>query len=507
MSNILKRILAALLAALMVFSAAACSADPTSADGGSNDTADAANTDINPQGADGEPIEDENGRIQYDLPAEDFGGYDFRFLTAEFDGNGYWGSVEIFAEELNAIPLNDSVYERNNVIKDRYNINISEIRTNDFNNLVTNTVSAGDNAYDCVMPKIPAAATMATAGQLVPFRILANIDLSKPWWDQSSNEQLSIARDHYYAMGDLNILDNEATYVIMFNKDVAEDFSVPNLYDMVKNNEWTFDKLREIALNVTLDVNADGKLNENDRIGLLTDESAVRNGMFYGAGCTFFAKNADDVPVLEADLERAASVLEKIIAISDDKNVAILANNLTHISDPWTNGLNVMFKEGNGLFYGIGLTVMSKMRDMDSDFGLLPYPKFNSSQKDYISYVAAHCANVIAVPTTCTDYNMVSLVLESMAYESKYSVTPTYYDITITNKTMRDAESADMLNIIFEHRAYDLGEIFNWGGIGSIVTSLKDANTLASNFKKKQRVGALAIDKTMDRIMDIKDNY
>jgi hypothetical protein len=48
-------------------------------------------------------------RINYEIPVNDYGGYNFVFLVREFDGNGYWGSQEIYAEEQNAVPINDAV--------------------------------------------------------------------------------------------------------------------------------------------------------------------------------------------------------------------------------------------------------------------------------------------------------------------------------------------------------------------------------------------------------------
>jgi hypothetical protein len=416
----------------------------------------------------------------------------------EFDGNGYWGSQEIYAEEQNAVPINDAVYNRNLIILEKYNTKISEYRSADPYNDIYKCVSAGDAAYDCVMPNTINAASLTLKNSLIPFDKLTYVDLSQPWWEQSSNEQLTIANKLYFAMGDLNILDNEATYVMMFNKDVANSYNITNLYDTVKNNLWTYDKLKETIALVSEDIDGNGKYDINDRFGLLTDTLAIKNGMFYASGESFFSKDNNDLPVLTESVERSVVVLEKLFSIADDKSNTILASDLTGISDPWTNGLNKMFKEGNGLIYAIGLTVINKMRDMDSDFGILPYPKYDEDQENYISYVAAHCTNCIAVPNTCRDCDMTSLILEAMSYESKYTVMPAYYDVTITNKTMRDAESAEMLDIIFSHRAWDMAEIYNWGSISELVTTLTDSNKFVSSYEKKINATVASMNKTVE---------
>ncbi|MHB1153120.1 MAG: hypothetical protein ACYCWE_16045 [Eubacteriales bacterium] len=437
-------------------------------------------------------------RIAYDLPVNDYGGYDFVFLVREFDGNGYWGSQEVFAEEQNAVPVNDAVFNRNLVIFEKYNVKISEVRSTDPYGNINKTVSAADHAYDCVMPNTINAASLTLKNALVPFDSLPHIDLSQSWWEQSSNEQLTIANRLYFAMGDLNILDNEATYVMMFNKDVSNSHNITDLYDSVRNNVWTYDKLGETIALVSADLDGNGKYDINDRFGLLTDTLAIKNGLFYASGISFFSKDENDLPVLTGDVERAVSVLEKLLSITSEKANTMLASDLKGISDPWTNGLNKMFKEGNGLFYAIGLTVINKMRDMDSDFGIVPYPKYDENQENYISYVAAHCTNCVAVPVTCTDFDMTSLILESMSYESKYTVMPAYYDVTITNKTMRDAESAEMLDIIFAHRGWDMAEIYNWGSISDLVTTLTDAGKFASSYEKKLNATVTGMNKTIE---------
>jgi len=49
---------------------------------------------------------------------------------------------------------------------------------------------------------------------------------------------------------------------------------------------------------------------------------------------------------------------------------------------------------------------------------------------------------------------------------------PAYYDVTITNKMIRDEESAEMLDLILASRTFDLGFIFNWGALGDLPTTL-----------------------------------
>ena len=454
--------------------------------------------------ADGETAAEETtARLEADLPDNDYGGYKFRFLVREYDGNGYWGSKEVYAEEEIGDPINDAVYLRNRKIEEKYNIVISEVRSGNMLGDAQKVVRAGDHEYDCLMPHAGDAAALAQSQYLIDFNKLPYIDLSKPWWDQGSNNTLSIGGKYFFTMGELNIMDNDATYVMMFNKDVAANFGIDDLYDSVMNNEWTFDKLYSVIQTVSEDLDGNGVYDDNDRFGLLTDNGAIMLGMFYASGETLIKKDSQDYPVINTDLTRASAVMGKMLAIQSDKANTLLAENLTHISDPWTNGLNRLFKEGKGLFYAIGLTVMHKMRDMDSDFGLMPYPKFDESQEKYMNYVSSWCTNTVAIPVTTSDIDMASAIIEALAAESLYTLTPAYYEITIVNKTIRDEGSAEMLDIILTNRIYDLGGIYNWSGIGNLPMNTKDAGQFISGVSKIEAATQTAMDKTIDMIKEM----
>lgn len=82
-----------------------------------------------------------------------------------------------------------------------------------------------------------------------------------------------------------------------------------------------------------------------------------------------------------------------------------------------------------------------------------------------------------------------------MCYESRDTVRHAYFDVTITNKTIRDEESAEMLDLIFSTRIYDLGFIFNWGSMGYLLESVyPDAGTFISKYEKAEAKAITAID-------------
>ena len=141
------------------------------------------------------------------------------------------------------------------------------------------------------------------------------------------------------------------------------------------------------------------------------------------------------------------------------------------------DGVNMLFKQGGGLFLFGGMWLISKYRDSEVDFGIIPAPKFEESQEKYYNTHSPGNCTAYAVPVTATDLERTGAVLEAMAQLSKYTLTPAYYDISLQGKFLRDEESAAMIDIILANRNFDLGMIFDWGGTLTIFYDMYNAKT------------------------------
>ena len=107
--------------------------------------------------------------------------------------------------------------------------------------------------------------------------------------------------------------------------------------------------------------------------------------------------------------------------------------------------------------------------------------------------------STITVPAGPKNFEDLSKVLETMAILSSKSVIPTYYELVLKRKTIRDEESAGMLDIIFSNRTYDLANYYEQMGLMHVFQSAVNSksNTFASNYKKAKGKA----EKEMIRIM------
>lgn len=119
----------------------------------------------------------------------------------------------------------------------------------------------------------------------------------------------------------------------------------------------------------------------------------------------------------------------------------------------------------HGLIFWMRLDEVTNMRASDADFGILPIPKYEEAQDKYYSMVSRYITGLPSIPITLTGEKLdeVGLVLEALSAESYYTLIPEYIETSLKTKNSRDAESADMLDIIINNRVFDPMHIYNFG--------------------------------------------
>ena len=147
------------------------------------------------------------------------------------------------------------------------------------------------------------------------------------------------------------------------------------------------------------------------------------------------------------------------------------------------------------------MTEIEGLRGMETDFGILPFPKYDENQANYLSLVNAYIGSALSVPATANPEES-GAVLEAMAYESRYTLQPAYYDVMLKNKVSRDSDSEDMLKIIFGNMTYDIGGIFAFGGIDNelMYHTMKYGRAMASFYEKNAGKAQADIDKLVKAI-------
>lgn len=490
------RIISLLLIAAMAVSLAACSKTPhevgeqTGGEAGFLSTEAEAETELTA-----------------DVPSDaNYDGYEFRVLHWFLTG---WESrldKDIYAAEEIGEVLNDAVYKRNLAVSERLNITIS-LEDMDYAKVPTtirNMVSAGDDAYDLTYIRTYESPSLITDGCLNDFNDLPYVDLTREWWDQNCVEDLSIGGKLYLAASDINVIDKDATASIVFNKALAKDLNVPDLYYIVNDGKWTIDKIHEFSKTAASDVDGDGKMTLDDTWGMIGGAD-VPTAFFNGAGSTFAAKDEDDMPVYTFDSEYNYSVTDRIIEyMLDDSCFYNHHTGTGGAAKTDDNEYQKLFENGHGLFFWTRLDAVTSMRASETEFGILPTPKYQESQDKYYSLVSIHTAGLMSVPISATDLDRTSVILESWACESLKVVQPAYYEVALKGKYVRDEESSAMLDLIFGSRVFDIGIFYAFGGFTGAYESIQTQKAgAASLYASKQKAIEKDIQKLIDQVTNL----
>ena len=119
------------------------------------------------------------------------------------------------------------------------------------------------------------------------------------------------------------------------------------------------------------------------------------------------------------------------------------------------------FKEDRALYTTMAMSsVRTDLAEMESDFGILPYPKFNEAQSEYGTRVQ-DSLTLFSVPIDCQKVDIAGATMEAIAAENYRKVTPTVYDVAMKTKYSRDPESAAMIDLIQASVLINFESIYN----------------------------------------------
>ena len=439
-------------------------------------------------------IEETNQQKVYkdNVPAMDLKGYNLRVLTdpvwfihAEWD----------FEEETGDI-INDSIYRRNRIIEERFNITITEIADT---SKIRNSVKAFTDEYDIVTTWCDAMRAYLCEGLGYMFSDYGlYIDLSQPYWDSNITDALTFNNTVLFPIGAADLPSYDYTHMMLFNKQLIADLGLEDPYELVRNGKWTFDKYDEMAKIVTRDLNGDGKMDENDMYGYVAVVKYILPVFWVSAGVESISKTNDGTPQFTlVNDEKFASIIQKAFAITYDNNAwyrdTITLSNSSDVGD-------AIFMSNRALFFDTTFKLIENLRNMDTEFGIIPYPKY-TLQDIYYTYMDG--CNPFIIPITVPDPTTIGAITEAITCESFNMVIPAYYEVSLKTKYARDEESEEMLDLIFSNRVFDLGSTI-WCGLlrdGIFLNMFRrNDRNLTSQFERVENRVNKEIQKVLDAI-------
>lgn len=208
------------------------------------------------------------------LPDKDFDGYEFTFLTISSGINSTTRFTdEIYVEEEDGDIINDSVWQRNQLVNEKYNVTITAMPEELPSDVARAAILAGDNIFDVMNLYKSESVGLLPDGLLADWNDLPYCDYTAPWWNRHCEEKLTIGNMLPFMSGSILISEIDDTLAMVYNKALADEYNISGLYDVVRDGKWTIDYMTSLIKQISRDLNGDSQYVVGDAVRLCTRPS------------------------------------------------------------------------------------------------------------------------------------------------------------------------------------------------------------------------------------------
>ena len=426
----------------------------------------------------------------YKPVAEDLGGYVYRILAST---NGATDHEFFYCTEqsMDTNYVSASLYARQQLLERELNVATEFTLDSDYMDTITVSAQVGDPLCDVIRVKSSDLSKLALRGALVNLLDQDAFNLDASYWDQRLIDEYRIDNILFALGGEIDTNDDMQTLVVMFNEKLWSDYGLTaeygTAYQMVESMNWTYETMFEMTKGLGLDRNSDGKMDERDTYGMVTETYAPYY-FFLGSGMKILNNQQGGLTYALSDsatYSQMYNALEELMQMSNTDDI-MMANDGKSVSEGsvWTAGANVFHNDG-ALFRTTTLSAVGRHYDMVSNYSLLPIPASTEDQDGYYCWVSAGF-NALGIYRYVDDTNLTARITEFLAYYSlygTYTLHDAFYGDLATQRLCRNDDAYKMLDLIFSSKTYDVDSVFGITGIGDAYANLiaKDNYTALSS--------------------------
>jgi hypothetical protein len=414
------------------------------------------------EGSKNEQSEVETGDPNYtdEVPALSFGDEVITILSKDKMGV----NDEFFAEsssDTQSDVVAHAVYTRNMAIEDRLDVKLEMLLEETPVDKHSTALKGGASDYDIVADSTYLAIQSVLKGEFLNLRDIQYIDLDKYYWTQGYNDIVSFGENNkqYLASGALALSMFRYMFVTVYNREVFEDLGETDLYEVVKNNEWTLDYQHQIIADRYQDTGTTvNKKDDRDMYGLITGDTVSVDPYCVAANVQLVSKNEDGEWFYNTEtFDRTVALCEKIQALYNDASTYVFKT--ATYDDTGKTDIVEAFAASKSMMATVQVFALeTNVGDLaEFDYGIAPMPKFDKNQENYATYVQDQ-VTAIGVSSSIADEDtmaMMGAVLECMASESYATVVDAYYSTALSYQYLQNPESKEMLDLIYDSLTFD----------------------------------------------------
>lgn len=460
----IKRIFSSILVIVMIFSFAACANNGNTGKQDSVTTAEPAETTVN-------DIAYEEDNLPDTL---NFGGEKVTMLVLKEKESVGVHDNEILTDELTSDVINDSIYNRERFVEDRLGVEIeaAAVTAGDYNTEFDKMINSDDDTYQVCAARTVWFAPYVFDNVLTDLYTVNYLDLEKPWWSQYFSEKAEVKDCLYLTTGSLSLSLTRFLFVVFYNKTLGGNYAeaypeLADLYTVVENGDWTYDKFYSIGSSIYENVNGDNERDAEDTYGIGYLKGIDIDAIWSSFDISLFSRTDDGWFELDVNEDKLYTALEKIRVLIHETGGCYTPEE----GHDWLlNDLADKFADGSLLFMvnKIHAAESATLRNMQDEYGIIPHPKYDSNQNEYLSYAHDQYLS-FSIPATNPNPDIAGAVLEAMASYSYRDTHPAYLNVALKGKYMNDPQSRRMVDLVVSGFKLDSAWIYavTFGNLGS----------------------------------------
>ena len=393
-------------------------------------------------------------------------------------------TYEVYAEEDSKNTLDQMIYKRNKKLEERFLVTVKPDVTKsagmyDFYSqyeYVQIELRGMDPSFDLIAMMASLSGRMISQKgyrdlyRSVPY-VRESLAAGDPWWAERINRGATVNGRMFVAVSDMCITLTDLSYGMMFNRALEREYNVAasyaaaveaaytSMYDIVRAGALTLDSVMTMAKDFWVDNENAGTRNavdEEDIIGFYTVAGSELDNFAPAFGFSYLANDGQSDPALWSHPSTFDTAVGKLRSFFYDTRGAHLSTGLSWDLEERL----VAFAEGHVLFMTSTLDGLqtAAVKGMEQDYGILPYPKLDRDQTEYLTGVSDNLT-VISVPRYIAGVRLrrAGAMTVALSAESYRSISDTYYEMIVKHDSgFVSRDDIEMLEYIMAAQVYDL---------------------------------------------------
>lgn len=353
------------------------------------------------------------------------------------------------------------------------------------------------------------------------------LSLDKPWWSTYYIDAMKCGDAIYWLTGDLCLRYTGGFYCFFVNERLyqenlyysksdlltrknGEDTEYGSIYDLVTRGDWTLDILNEMIAKCYYDNNGNEKVDREDILGCALPVWDNTNGMSIAAGVEYSRRAGDTIMLT------ATSSNQTLFDFMSKMYTILKSGYVYNYSGSYDQAMNDFAADGACFISGRLNQAELFLKDMTTDYHIIPCPKMDFDQKQYRSSVHDGI-NLYGISVFSQNKVATAATLELMAYYSYYVVRPIYYDQALKNLYTTDEGAGAMIDLMGEVVYSDFVYIWQFsdyfgntnggGGMGDFLRRNVTSSKPSSQIKKQEKVWSNGLEKVLDEIKQLEADH